>query len=189
MQVGMNYFSKVEKFVSEAFIKSGNPGDVKHLKRTVYWLKVLKPELDEAMCIAAIAHDVERAFHGKVGSEKISSSPKGFIDEDRLKRHQETGAEIISDFLRGVGAPEELVEKSTKLISRHEIGGTDEENFLKDADSISYFENQIGHFINNKLQEVGKEKVQKKFDWMFERITSPVAREIAEPMYQKQLID
>ena len=55
---------------------------------------------------------------------------------------------------------------------------------MKDADSISYFENQIDHFITKQAKEIGFDKVKAKFDWMYERITSEKAREIARPMYE-----
>ena len=77
-----------------------------------------------------------------------------------------------------------MVEKVIMLISKHEVGGNDGQNLLKDADSISYFENQIQHFLTAKVADVGKAKVKEKFDWMFSRITSNKAKDIAEPMYE-----
>ena len=183
----MDWYAKVEKFVSAAFLKSSNAGDMKHFERTVFWLKELKPDADEAMLIAAFAHDIERAFRNERTYNKITGSDKGFTSQAHLQYHQETGAKIISDFLTAQHAPPDLVSKVSNLISKHEVGGTEEENILKDADSISYFETQIDMFLKDKVKSAGEEKVRVKFEWMFNRITSPKAKTLAEPMYKSAI--
>ncbi len=47
------------------------------------------------------------------------------------------------------------------LVSKHEVGGNEDQNLLKDADSISFFENQVGHFLSKQTAETGKEKLNK----------------------------
>ncbi|MBI2631520.1 DUF4202 family protein [Candidatus Pacearchaeota archaeon] len=173
-------YDKVERFVEVSY--SGKFGMV-HFKRTVYWVKQLKPDADEAMLIAAIAHDIERAFReeGSKQMQRIKSS--GMKDEDFLKYHQEKGAEIIEEFLIKNNANLKLVERVKTLISKHEVGGSDDENILKDADSISFFENNVDHFLTEYVSKLGKEKIKEKFDWMFNRITSNNAKKIAKPWY------
>ncbi len=178
------YFTLVKSFVKEAFIKANNQNDIKHFERTVYWLKQLNPDADEALCIAAFAHDTERAFRDETVNEKLKSSDKGFTDVDHLTYHQNKGAEIIASYLKEQNAPHELINRVQMLISKHEVGGNDDQNLLKDADSISYFENQIELFLTKKVTEVGKEKVKAKFEWMFDRITSNRAKEIARTYYE-----
>lgn len=136
------------------------------------------------MLIAAIAHDIERARRIKEYEERFKQSEKGFMDQGHMKYHQDKGAEVISDFLREQGAGVEFIDRVASLISRHEVGGSDDQNILKDADSISYFEVNAGRFIKKHLKNVGKEKIRKKFDWMFNRITSENAHEIARPFYE-----
>ena len=181
------YFTMVKSFVKEAFIKANNQDDIKHLDRTVYWLKQLKPDADEALRIAAFAHDTERAFIDAAANEKFKTSTKGFTDEEHLNHHQNKGAEIIANFLKEQNAPQELIDRVQMLISKHEVGGNEDQNLLKDADSISYFENQIEHFLTKKVAEVGKEKVRVKFQWMFDRITSERAKELAKLLYQEAI--
>lgn len=181
----MDWYPKVEKFVTDSFIKANNAGDLKHFERTVYWVKRLKPDADEALQIAAFAHDTERVFK----DEKNINSNSGLVSQDRLNYHQETGAKIIADFLKEQQAPQELIERVKSLISKHEVGGTEDENILKDADSISYFENQIPFFLEVKVKSVGKDKVREKFDWMLSRISSLRAKQLAEPMYLKAIKD
>jgi len=73
------------------------------------------------------------------------------------------------------------------LISKHEEGGNDDQNLLKDADSISFFENNVPLFLTKHVSEVGKEKVKEKFDWMFNRITSEKAKQIARQWYEEAI--
>ena len=77
-----------------------------------------------------------------------------------------------------------MIERVKMLISKHEVGGNDDQNLLKDADSVSFLENNVDHFINNLVSETSKEKVKDKFDRTFNRITSQQAREIARPRYE-----
>lgn len=73
------------------------------------------------------------------------------------------------------------------LVSKHEVGGNDDQNLLKDADSISFFENNVDHFVNKKVGETSKEKVKDKFEWMFNRISSEKAKQIARPWYEEAI--
>lgn len=180
----MAIFLKVRQFVIEAFTNAHNLDDIKHFERTVYWLKQLKSDADEALCIAAFAHDIERAFRETTSDSMAGIYAKGFRDEELLTYHQNKGAEIIANFLKEQNAPDKLIERVKILISKHEEGGNEEQNLVKDADSVSYFENQIEHFLTKKVAEVGKDKVREKFQWMFDRITSKKAKEIAMPMFK-----
>lgn len=101
-----------------------------------------------------------------------------------FRPHEEKGAEIITEFLKKEGANQTLIKKVKLLISRHEEGGNEEQDFLKDADSLSFFENNIPSFLK-KAREQGKENIKKKFDWMFNRISSKNAKQIAKPWYEK----
>lgn len=96
--MNMNYYPKVERFIVQAFVNTPYAKDIRHFERTVYWLKELKPDADEALYIAAFAHDTERAFRDEEAAKKTFSN-KGFTDEDHIKHHSETGAKIIVDFL------------------------------------------------------------------------------------------
>ncbi|MCL5775343.1 MAG: DUF4202 family protein [Patescibacteria group bacterium] len=183
----MEFYPKVEKYITEIFAQSPHFRDIKHFERTVYWLKKLRPDADEALCIAAFAHDTERAFRESGIHPMAEKSSQGFLDETFMKYHQEKGAEIIVEFLKKQDAPSELTERTSMLISKHEVGGNEDQNLLKDADSISYFENQIDFFLTHKVTEVGKDKVKDKFQWMFDRISSEDARALAKPMYEQAI--
>lgn len=183
----MKYYQKVVKFVSHAFKKAGDDHGIKHFERTVYWLKHFKPDADEAFLIAAYAHDIERAFSSKEMRDLQTTSDKGMRNERMLKAHQENGAEIIGKFLTGLGANKEMIKRVKHLVVKHEVGGDEEQNLLKDADSVSFFENNVPHFITKKVELLNKEKVKAKFLWMFSRITSDQAKEMTRFWYESAI--
>jgi len=180
----IDLYKKTEEFIKDVFTRAGKQNGITHLVRTADWVKKLKPNASEALLIAAVAHDVERAFRKPGYEEFYEISKDGFAAEEHLKHHQERGAEIIGKFLEEQDVDSKLIEEVQNLVVKHEIGGNEDENLLKDADSISFFENNIEYFIVNLVPKVGVEKVEDKFNWMFNRISSAEAKEIVYPWYK-----
>lgn len=171
-----DYVEKTKSFVDTAF---GLKKD--HFERTLFWLMELEPESDIALKVAAYSHDMERAFRPK-------NSKRFLIYEDKndLTGHQKESAAIMHDFLIDNGADNTLAERVRHLIEKHEEGGDQDQNILKDADSISYLEtNAPKHIEEMKSGIFAPPQVKEKFNYMFNRITSPKAKEIARPMYDK----
>jgi hypothetical protein len=179
----MKYLNLITKYVISGSEKNGTKRDLKHFERTLYWLLQLKPDANEALQIAAFSHDVERVFRTSEYTG-INNSSKGFRDGKHLDHHQTAGAKIAFDFLSSKGADNTLKENVYSLISKHEVGGNDDQNLLKDADSLSFFENNIDFFLSKQVENMGKDKVKDKFDWMYKRITSVKAKNIAKKWYQ-----
>ena len=173
----INMLEKVKQFVNQKF-EGKNPV---HFERTVYWVKQLSPEADEAMLIAAYAHDIERAFN------IAKREPEKFESGEILEVHQIEGGKIMYDFLIENGADEKIAKKVKELIEKHEEGGTEEQNVIKDADSISYFENNAPKHAKWTERGFTKEEIKRKFDWMFNRISSEKAKQIAEPFYKRAI--
>jgi len=180
-----NLYEKAEQFVTDSFTKIGKTYQIKHLEKTVYWIKQLKPDADEALLISAIAHDIERAFRKQDVEDKKHSH--SYADPEFFRTHVERGADIMAEFLKKEGAEQTLIDKVKILISNHEEGGNDDQNLLKDADSISFFENNVSAFLTRLVSKVGKEKVKEKFDWMFNRMTSERAKQIARHWYEEAI--
>jgi len=182
----LELYKKVEQFVVQSFEKKV---DIEHSKRAVYWIKQLKPDADEALLIAGIGHDIDRAFRKPqaLGMPKLQAS--GFTDKEFLRRHQDNSARIVAEFLEKQEASQEMIGRVKMLVSKHEEGGNDAQDILKDADSVSHFENCVELFLTEAVNEVGKDKVRQKFDWMYNRITSEKAKQIAKPWYEKAIKD
>ena len=178
-------YKKVKQFVTDSFTKAGKELQIKHLERTAYWVRQLRPDADEALLIAAVSHDIERAY--RKGDVLEKERTIGFINPQLLQHHEERSAQIMAEFLRKEGAGRKLVDRVRMLILKHEEGGNEDQNLLKDADSISFFENNVPAFLTKYALEVGKEKVREKFDWMFNRITSERGRQIARKWYEESI--
>lgn len=170
-------YKKVEQFVKESFKKAGKEASVKHFIRTAYWINVLEPNADEALLISGVSHDIEQAFNG--------DWVKGSIDPNILKKHQNLSAEKFAEFLKSINAESVLIDRVKMLVSHHEDGGNDDQNVLKDADCISYFENQaLRHAVEWQKNGKSIQDIKKKFNYTFDKITSLKARQIANPMYE-----
>lgn len=189
MVAASGLYERVEQFIIRSYTNAKRPRDILHAQRTVFWLKRLEPEADEILQIAAVAHDIERAFRDPHLEGIIADSAEGFKDPAFLRAHSEKGARIIGDFLAKQNASPEDINRVMQLVAGHEYEGSAEQNLIKDADSLSNFETIAELFIKYRADTFGKEKVREKFDWMFNRISSPKAREIALPMYRKAIQD
>ena len=165
------YLSVVD-FVDSSFGKH-----MPHFERTVFWLEQFLPHCGEAERIAAYSHDIERALRDK------TQTTESFLGSEFLRMHQEGWAEIMRKFLTEKWASEEMISKVVHLISRHEVGGDDDQNALMDADSVSFFETNAESFVRNKVHEEGYEKIREKLEWMFRRIYSEIARMEAQKNY------
>lgn len=169
----MTLYNKTVKFVDDAF----QGKQKRHFERAVYWMEKLYPTFTEAHRIAAYSHNIERGI--------MKERERQYTNKDFIRQHEEDGAMIMSEFLKKEGADDVTITKVAHLISRHEEGGDEEQNALKDADSVSYFETNAEMFVRERAKTDGYEKVKEKIDWMFDRITSPVAKEAARANYEK----
>ena len=50
---------------------------------------------------------------------------------------------------------------------------------------VSYFETNAEMFVRERAKVDGYKKVKDKLDWMFNRISSEIARDAARPNYKK----
>ena len=110
----LRIYKEAEQFVFDSFNKAEKPSQIKHFVQTVHWLKILSPDADEALLVAAIAHDIERAFRLKDVLEKKTSV--GFTSVEFYRPHEERGAEIIADFLKHQNVDDGFIER-VKLLS------------------------------------------------------------------------
>lgn len=173
-------FKKVEQFMIDSF--GPNHISLPHLMRTAEWVKVLRPDADDALLIAAASHDIQRHTGDRPGRD--DKELMDFDVDNYLTHHQEKGAEIMEEFLAKEGAAPEMVQKVKHLIARHELGGDDDQDLIKDADSLSFLEMLVDTFIKEKVPEFGFEDVKNKFEWMYSRISSDRAKKLAEPLFK-----
>jgi len=175
-------YNQVKQFVEDSFNAGVNEKSMKHFEQTVSWLKRLKPDADEPMLIAAYSHDIARAYR-PIDSKTLFQN-KEFNDPEVLKDHQEQGAQIMAKFLQDKDYNKESIKRVENMIRHHEEGGDTESDIIMDSDSLSYLEINAKKHIG--LVDVwGKGKVERKIDWMFDRISSSKAKELAQPYHEE----
>ena len=168
-------------FVNESFEHSIFKRTAGHCKDTMDWLLYFNPHADEAMQIAAYAHDISRAFRTTTTEE--NNRDRDFDDLTYLQEHQTECARIMSEFLIAHHYDVHDTGRVVSMILHHEIGGDPESDLIKDVDSMSYFSRAVHWHIKNTAPILGKAKVQRKLDWMYQRITSEEIKKAAYPLY------
>jgi hypothetical protein len=108
-----------------------------HLLRTEDWLLELAPDVSERLRLAAVLHDIERAFPAP-GTDWDSA--RDWDNPEYNRWHQDRCADIASNWLREQGASPELVEGVDALVRVHEEGGWPEADLLQAADSLSFLD-------------------------------------------------
>src|SRR3954447_19033146 len=104
---------------ARAWVEDVHP-HARHLLRTEDWLLELEPAAGEALRLAAVLHDIERAFPD-AGAAWDSSRDWGSPAYNRW--HQDRGAPTAARWLRERGAGDALGGEVDALIRVHEDGG------------------------------------------------------------------
>lgn len=157
---------------------------VRHLRRTLYWLERLYPDAGPALRLAALCHDVQRAEEVGDGGPGV---PAALTGAAYLAHHQHQGARMATRFLVAAGAEESLVRRVAAYVARHEEGGGAAGDALLDADSVSFFENSVDFLLTAPGRAPSTAGLREKFAWMFGRIRSAHARDLARPLYEQAL--
>jgi kynurenine formamidase len=158
-----------------------------HLERTLHWTVELDSKASDALRIAAVTHDIERAFPAP---EAGWDSARNWDDPAYNRWHQDRCAEIVAGWLREQGAEPPLVDEVARLVGAHEEGGWPEADLLQAADSVSFLETMVG-LVAGWVQSgrAPRERAAGKLRNSLERIapTYPRAREEAKPLLRAAL--
>lgn len=158
---------KVEEIISESPAET----DVTHSKSTRDWVIKLKPDADYALQIAALAHDIDRGFIKVNRGEdmrKEFAKHEDFTIYDEVKiRHSKRGADIIYGLLEEYGFNESFRRKVKHLVECHEFGGDPESDILRDADSLSFFKDNLEFYFG----KLGSGKTRSKIKFMYDRMS------------------
>lgn len=158
-----------------------------HLEQTLAWTLELEPTASEEVQIAALSHDMERAF--PEGSPKWEAG-RGWKDPMYDIAHTERSARFVGDFLRDAGLPEPKVREVVRLILAHETGGWHEADVVQAADSLSFLETMarpVARWVSEG--RASAEQARARIDHAVQRIHDPKAREIADAMLPKAMRD
>ncbi len=166
----MDEFECVVRRIREVIAGSTVPEDPDHSRNTLRWLLELDPQADEALRIAALGHDIDRAVAGR------KMQREDFADYDAFKAaHARNGATILREIMRECGVVDDaLTQEVHRLVCAHEVGGDARSDLLKDADSISYFDVNLSRYFERE----GWEETRRRCAWGYLRLSGR-ARSIA----------
>lgn len=170
-----DYRSKIPRVIGDGMVRH-------NLKCRDNVRALVEKSMDvEALEIAALLHNIERAFR------RNDRYPQ-FAKLD----HEDRGAEIAADFLKKQGAQKPLINKVKKLIRLHEKGGTKEAQVLVEADCISFLEStlpiwfEVGLWMGQSKEELISRSYDKvESEWKL--IKSKKGKELAKKYYDKWL--
>ena len=162
---------KIEKIIKKSLV----PEDPLHSKNTLKWLLKLKPDADEALKIAALGHDIERAM------EKRKVKRDNYKNYNEFKdAHALNSAKIMAEIMSDCKMSQELIDRVYFLVRNHGIGGKNGANVLKDADTISFFDiNLPYYFARNSVAET-----KKRCLWGYKKLSGNLKKIVLEFDYQ-----
>jgi hypothetical protein len=154
------------------------PYNSTHLLKSLDWLDRIAPGSREAVRLATLTHDMERAFGGD------DAIPIKMNDRAYEELHSNRSARIVGEWLRANGASAILVSDVEALIRVHEWGGSTEANLVQAADSLSFLETNTDLMLGfARAGKYAPSEIALKIDQMYERIQVPAARDLAAPMW------
>jgi len=156
------------------------PEDPRHADNTLKWLSHLQPDAGEALQLAALAHDIDRAI------EETKVKRADYDDYNVFKAaHARHGAELLRPILTTCGVARDIVDEACRLVTVHEVGGDPDADLLKDADSISYFDVNLPLYY----QREGWAETKRRSLWGYRRLSAR-ARKIVENIgYEEEAIN
>ena len=166
----MDYLECMNRRIRYLIAQSRVPEDPPHAENTLMWLLKLDPDADETLRIAALGHDIERA----VESRRLRK--KDFADFKLFKAaHARNSADILREIMDECSVPEARASEIYRLVVNHETGGDTRSDFLKDADSISFFHVNMPYYYDR----CGREMTLRRGLWGYGRI-SPDHRDLVK---------
>ncbi len=154
------------------------PEDPHHADNTLEWLLRLQPDADEALQIAALAHDIDRATPEHIRRED-------YRDYDAFKAdHAQRSARLLRGILEDRGVEGAIVKEACRLVVVHEVGGDPRSDLLKDADSISYFDVNLPLYY----QREGWQETKRRSSWGYRRLSARARELVNKTCYQDETL-
>ncbi len=176
----MNNIDYAKEKICEVISGSRVPEDPRHADNTLEWLLRLEPDAGEALQLAALAHDIDRAI------EEIKVRRTNFDDYDAFKAaHARHGAELLRPILSACGVAGDIADEACRLVTVHEVGGDADADLLKDADSISYFDVNLPLYY----QREGWSETKRRSLWGYRRLSARARKIVKNIDYEEEVIN
>jgi kynurenine formamidase len=156
-----------------------------HLLRTEDWVVALEPDASEALRIAAVVHDIERAYPDPSAGW---DSARDWDAPEYNRWHQDRCAALVREWLDERGAAPGLAADVEALVRVHEEGGWHDADVLQAADSLSFLETMVPLVLTWSERGYGGNAAG-KLRHSLDRIAPslPRARELAAPLVDRAL--
>lgn len=171
----MPRIKQVKKKIKAIISLSSVPEDPVHAENTLKWLLYLLPDADEALQIAALGHDIERAIEDR----KVRRQDYSSYDEFK-KAHAVNSSIILKEVLSKFDLPSHFIEDVCNLVRHHEFGGFQRANLLRDADSISFFEVNLPYYFLRHNEEGTK----RRFMWGYKKLSEELKKLVRQFKYE-----
>lgn len=182
----MSKFRSVKEEIEKILENSdcANPTDREkdstHSRLVLKWVLKLKPGADEALQIAALGHDIDRAI------EKRRVKKENFKDYEKYKKeHAKESAKIICEILKKHDFEENFINKVKFLVESHEVGGSKEAEILKEADSLTFFSFDISYYLKDR----GSKKTKEKVRFMYERLSEKARKMVNQVKFKNKAVE
>ena len=140
----MNNIEYVKNRIRKIIANSSIPEDPLHAENTLEWLLKLDPFADEALQIAALVHDIDRALENKVQRSDFNNF------DDFKQAHASNSAKFLRTILEQYKVENSIAKEASRLVELHEVGGDPRSDLLKDADSISFFDVNLPYYFKRE---------------------------------------
>ncbi len=175
----MDNIDCAKKTIRAVIAGSRVPEDPRHADNTLEWLLRLEADAGDALQLAALAHDIDRAI------EEIKVRRADFDDYDAFKAaHARHGAELLRPILNACGVARDIVDEACRLVEVHEVGGDPCSDLLKDADSISYFDVNLPLYY----QREGWQETKRRSCWGYRRLSARARELVNKTCYQDETL-
>jgi hypothetical protein len=163
--------------IRSAISRSEVPEDPLHAENTLAWVLKLAPEADEALQLAALGHDIDRA----IKTRRIQKNRFHSFDEFKAA-HASNSAEILRSILEECNVDERVSLEVCRLVSLHETGGDVRSDILKNADALSYFQDNLPlYFARNGWNETKRRSV-----WGYARLSPELRRIVGQFRFESE---
>lgn len=171
-----NKFLNAKEKLKTQIAQSKSPDDPTHAENTMHWVQQLEPEADELLLLAGFGHDVERSL-----SDRFSYGMFASYDEYK-HAHATRSGKVVAEIMQEVGYTTEEAERVAHIIAEGEFHSDEPDvQLLCDADSISFFDNNLVYYLKDK----GEEDTKQKINFMYERASKRAQVHIREVLQAK----
>lgn len=159
----MSYpLSRAQAEIRGLLAQSPSPEHARHAEDTLVWVMRLKPDVDAALALAALAHDIECI------DDLARTARQEFDSYDEYKTaHALRAARILRDILRRCTVNDAVARRACRLVEMHEFGGDADADVLRDADSLSYFSVNMPLYFDRQ----GRIETLRRSRWDYARMS------------------